>query len=181
MAKYSNMLFSEIFAEFDTKYNREQRLEVLRKYGNDNVWFREFLNYAFNPRIRFDITGIPEYKPSPDPAGLTVTTLNNELRRLYIYIDGHPKRTGKLDPKKEQRLLYTLLISLHKDEAALLAGLLQKKLGVRYLTAKLVKEAFPNMPFDVVEEEKKEEKPAEKTVKKIARIITGAPIQKDEE
>jgi len=151
MAKYSNVLFSEIFAEFDTKYNREQRIAVLQKYGNENVWFKEFLNYAFNPRIQFEISEIPDYKPSPDPAGLTITTLNNELRRLYIFIKGHPKRAAKLDPKKEHRLLYTLLISLHKDEAALLCGLLRKKLGVKYLTARLVKDAFPTMPFEVEE------------------------------
>jgi len=151
MAKYVNLLFSEIFEEFDKLKNRDQRLALLQKYGNDNIWFREFLNYAFNPRIRFDISAVPDYKPSPDPAGLTITTLNNEIRRLYIYIEGHPKRTGKLDTKKEQRLLYTLLISLHKDEAALLVGLLRKKLSVRYLTARLVKDAFPAMPFEVTE------------------------------
>jgi len=165
MAKFTNMLFSEIFAEFDKKYNREGRLEVLRKYGNDNIWFREFLNYAYNPKIRFDITTIPEYKPSSDPAGLSISTLNNELRRLYIFILGHPKRTAKLPPLKESRILYALLTSLHKDEAALLVGLLNKKLGVRYLTAKLVKEAFPNMPFEVEAEEA--QKPVQTNFEKI--------------
>lgn len=153
MAKFTGMLYSEIFSEFDKMKNREDRLMVLRKYGNDNVWFKEFLNYAFHPHIRFDITQIPEYKPSVDPAGLTISTLNNELRRLYIFIPGHPKRTAKLDPKKESRILTTLLISLHKDEAALLVGLFKKNLGVKYLTASLVKEAFPAMPWSV--EEKK--------------------------
>jgi len=151
MAKYTDVLFSEIFEEFDKKTNREHRIEVLRKYGNNNVWFKEFLNYAFNPRIKFDLHAIPTYKPSVDPAGLSITSLNNEMRRLYIFIQGHPKRTGKLDPKKEARILYALLISLHADEAKLLVGLLQKNLGVKYLTAKLVKEAFPGMPFEVVE------------------------------
>lgn len=167
MAKFTNMLFSEIFAEFDKKYNREGRLEVLRKYGNDNIWFREFLNYAFNPKIRFEFAAIPEYTPSVDPAGLQITTLNNELRRLYIFIVGHPKRVTKLDSKKESRILYTLLTSLHKDEAALLVGLLNKKIGVRYLTAKLVKEAFPGMPFEVEAPVEEELKPAQTNFEKI--------------
>lgn len=176
MGKYTNILFSEIFAEFDKKYNREGRLEILRKYGNDNVWFREFLNYAFNPKIRFDVTAIPEYKPSPDPAGLTISTLNNELRRLYIFIVGHPKRVGKLDPKKESRILYAMLISLHKDEAALLVNLLNKKLGVRYLTAKLVKEAFPDMPFEV-EVAEEDPKPVQTNFEKIETGQKSAEIR----
>src|SRR5574337_175451 len=145
------MLFSEIFGEFDKSKNREDRIAVLRKYGV-NIWFKEFLNYAFNPKIRFEIGEIPQYKPAVEPAGLNITTLNNELRRLYIFIVGHPKRVAKLDPKKESRILYTLLSSLHKDEAALLVNCFQKKLGVKYLTPRLVKEAFPTMPFEVEEE-----------------------------
>lgn len=149
MAKYVTKLYSEIFEEFSQMKNRESRIAVLRKYGNVNVWFREFLNYAFNPNIKFEVSKIPAYKPSIDPAGLTISTLGNEMRRLYIFIQGHPKRTAKLDPKKEERLLYTLLISLHKDEAALLVGLINKNLGIKYLTANIVKEAFPQMPWTV--------------------------------
>lgn len=147
--KYANMLFSEIFAEFSHVDGRENRLAVLRKYGTTNKWFCEFLNYAFNPKIQFDITQVPQYKPSADPAGLNITYLNNEMRRLYIFIVGHPKRTAKLDARKEARILNALLGSLHKDEAALLVKLFQKKLEIKYLTSRLVKEAFPFMPYEV--------------------------------
>ncbi len=177
MPKYHNMLFSEIFSEFDKAKTRETRIAVLQKYGTDNVWFREFLNYAFNPRIVFDITKVPDYPVSHDPAGLTISTLNNEMRRLYIFIVGHPKRTVKLDQRKEQHILYTLLTSLHKDEAALLVGLFRKKLGVKFLTARTVKDAFPSMPFEAVEE--KEEKPVP-AKKNLIQVLTGAPIKKEE-
>lgn len=160
--KYANMLFSEIFEEFSKKTTREGRIDILRQYGAQNIWFREFLNYAFNPRINFEITKIPDYKPAPEPAGLNYMNLSNEMRRLYIFIIGHPKRSAKLDPRKEERILSALLGSLHKDEAALLVGLFQKKLGVKYLTAKLVKEAFPTMPFEVIEEEETTTKPKPK-------------------
>ncbi len=144
------MLFSEIIEEFNKANGREARVAVLQKYGV-NPWFREFLNYAFNPRIRFDIGQIPTYKPAPEPAGLNFTNLSNEFRRLYIFVDGHPKRTAKLDAKHEERILNVLLSSLHKDEAELLVKLFSKNLGVKYLTARIVKEAFPNMPFEVAE------------------------------
>ena len=144
--KYSNVLFSEIVTEFTKCRARDKRIEVLRKYG-DNRWFLEFLNYAFNPRIQFDIDTIPSYKPAVEPAGLNYASLTNEIRRLYIFIIGHPKRTGK--PRKEAQLLYTLFSSLHRDEAALLVKLFAKDLEVPYLSAKLVKEAFPQLPFEV--------------------------------
>jgi len=146
--KYSNVLFSEIFQEFSKCRARDKRVEVLRKYG-DNRWFLEFLNYAFNPRIQFDIDNIPNYKPAVEPAGLNYASLTNEIRRLYIFIIGHPKRTGKLDAKREARILHTLLSSLHRDEAELLVKLFAKKLEVPYLSARLVKEAFPQLPFEV--------------------------------
>lgn len=179
MARYSNMLFSEIFAEFDKAKLREHRIAVLQKYGADHTWFKEFLNYAFNPKIRFEVSAIPDYKPSVDPPGLTITTLNNEMRRLYIFVVGHPKRTGKLDPKKEQHILYTMLTSLHKDEAALLVGLLRKKLGIKYLTARTVKEAFPTLPFEV-EAEEEEKKPVKKTVSVDTQYTTGVVTIKGE-
>lgn len=153
--KFANKLFGEIFQEFDQAKTREARIAVLRKYEG-NRWFVEFLNYAFNPRIHFDVFKVPAYRESPDPAGLAVTNLSNEMRRLYIFILGHPKRTTKLDPKKEERLLNVLLGSLHKDEAALVAKLLSKDkdLKIKYLTPSLVKEAFPKMPFELPEAEK---------------------------
>lgn len=144
-----NVLYSEIFEEFNKANGREARIAVLRKYGNTNVWFREFLNYAFNPKINFEVSQIPNYKPSVDPAGLNYTYLNHELRRLYIFIVGHPKRIAKLDPRKEARILNALLGALHKDEAALLVKLFSKKLDIKYLSPRLVKEAFPHLPFTV--------------------------------
>ena len=146
--RYSNVLFSEIITEFSKCRDRAKRIEVLRKYG-DNRWFLEFLNYAFNPRIQFDIDNIPEYKPAVEPAGLNYSSLTNEVQRLYIFIQGHPKRTVKLDARREQRILQALFASIHKDEAALLVKLFKKDLDVPYLSARLVKEAFPQLPFEV--------------------------------
>jgi hypothetical protein len=146
---YASVLFNEIIEEFDKARNREQRVAVLQKYGK-NIWFKEFLNYAFNPKIHFDISQIPNYKPAVEPAGVCYSSLSNEMRRLYIFISGHPKRTAKLDAKKEARILNAVLGSVHKDEAALLVKCFKKDLEVRYLTARLVKEAFPELPFEVV-------------------------------
>jgi hypothetical protein len=146
--RYSNVLFSEIMTEFSKCRDRAKRIEVLRKYG-DNRWFLEFLNYAFNPRIQFDVGSVPDYKPAVEPAGLNYSSLTNEVQRLYIFIAGHPKRTSKLDPRRELRILQALFQSIHRDESALLVKLFKKDLEVPYLSARLVKEAFPQLPFEV--------------------------------
>ena len=65
-------LYSEIFEEFDKAKNKQERLAVLRKY--DHPRFREFLNCAFNPHIKFDVE-IPPYRPAIEPAGLNSTYL----------------------------------------------------------------------------------------------------------
>jgi hypothetical protein len=157
---FASVLFNEIFDEFDKQKNRENRIAVLRKYAA-NIWFKEFLNYAFNPKIVFDIAQIPNYKPAVEPAGVCYSNLSNEMRRLYIFIVGHPKRTVKLPPLKEARILNALLGAVHKEEAALLVKCFKKDLEIRYLTPSLVKEAFPGLPFEVaqaqVEEAKKPE------------------------
>ncbi len=145
---YASVLFHEIFDEFNKAKNRDQRIAVLQKYGR-NIWFKEFLNYSFNPKIHFDISQIPNYKPAVEPAGVCYSNLSNEMRRLYIFIVGHPKRTAKLDAKKEARILNALLGAVHKEEAELLVKCFKKDLEIKYLTARLVKEAFPTLPFDL--------------------------------
>jgi hypothetical protein len=147
---YASVLFNEIFEEFDKAKTREARVAVLQKYGK-NIWFKEFLNYAFNPKIHFDISQIPNYRPAVEPAGVCYSNLSNEMRRLYIFVVGHPKRSVKLDAKKEARILNALLGAVHKEEAALLVKCFKKDLEVKFLTARLVKEAFPELPFEITQ------------------------------
>jgi hypothetical protein len=42
-------------------------------------------------------------------------------------------------------MFLVILEALHKDEAALLLRLVKKDLGVKFLTRKLVEEAFPGL------------------------------------
>ena len=138
----TDKLYSEIFAEFDKAKNKTERIAVLRKY--DHPRFREFLNYAFNPNVKFDVP-IPNYRPAVEPAGLNFAYLSSEVPKLYRFIIGHPMRADGLSETKQKQLLLVLLESLHKDEAELLVKLIKKDLGVKYLTMNLVMEAFPGI------------------------------------
>lgn len=136
-------LYSEIFEDFDKAQNKEQRIQVLRK--NDHVRFREFLAYAFNENIKFDVELPANYRPAIEPAGLNHAYLDSEVNKLYRFVENHPNRAPDFKGKKQSQIILVLLEALHKDEAALFLKLLRKDLGVKYLTKKLVEEAFPGI------------------------------------
>ena len=136
----SDILYSEIFAEFDKATTKAERLAVLRKY--DHPRFREFLKYALSPNVKFDVE-IPKYRPAVEPAGLNFTYLSSEVTKFYRFIVGHPKRPAGLTPQKQRQLLLVILESLHKDEAQILVNLIKGDIGIKYLTLNLVTEAYP--------------------------------------
>ena len=137
-------LYSEILAEFDSATTRAEKISVLRKY--DHPRFRMFLEMVYNPEVKFSVE-IPNYRPAIEPAGLNYTYLDIEVSKLYRFIPDHPKLEGAvLDEKKKKSLLVTTLESLHKDEAELLVKAITKKdLGVKYLTNKIIKEAYTDI------------------------------------
>ena len=138
-------MYSEIFAQFGLLKTEAERIALLQKYGTFN--FKEFLNYAFNPRIKFDVKGIPPYKPSIMPVGLSESYLHHEVRKLYMFIPVHSKYRAKLNEHREQTILRDVLSALHPTEADLLIKTIQKTLKVKNLTPGLIKKAFPEMPF----------------------------------
>jgi hypothetical protein len=135
-------LYSEIFEEFDKATTKQERINVLKKY--DHPRFRSFLQAAFHPDVQFDVP-IPPYRPAPEPAGLNFTYLDIEMAKVYRFIKNHPAKPEGLTPEKERQLLLVILESLHKDEAELLTRLIQKNLGIKHLTSKLVQETFPGL------------------------------------
>ena len=132
------LLFSEIFEQIELAVTKEERIEILQKNKSDSLI--EFFRLLYDTNIEFDVE-IPNYKPAIEPAGLNFTYLHTEVKKLYRYVKGDP-RADVLTQKKKQDLLAVTLESLHKDEAELLVGLVNKDIGVRHLNEKLVKEAY---------------------------------------
>ena len=139
-------LYFEIFEEFE-KASGKNKVEVLRKYGS--AAFKNFLCCAMHPNITFDIKELPTFRPAVEPAGLNYVYIEQEMGQVYKYITNHPAKPTDLTLKKQMELLVVTLESLHKDEAELFANMFRKALKVRGLNAKVVKEAFPELPFEV--------------------------------
>lgn len=135
-------LYSEILDEFDKAETRADKIAVLRKH--DHPRLREFFWYAFSEEVQFDVQ-VPKYKPAVEPAGLNMSYLHMEVPKLYRFVINHPKRTPGLNGSRQQNLLIGILESVHKDEAEILVKLINKDLKIKYLTANIVKEAYPGI------------------------------------
>lgn len=142
----SNRLYSEIFEEFEKASGSKAKVEVLRKYGTKP--FKNFLCCALHPNITFDVKEVPKYKPALEPAGLNFVYLEQEMAQIYKYITHHPAKPVDITPTRQRELLIVTLESLHRDEAEILSNMFMKALKVRGLNAKIVKEAFPELPFE---------------------------------
>ena len=139
------LLFHEIFEKFEELKTRDERINYLR--ANYTPQFKEFLRGAFDPNIVFKVN-IPIYRPAVEPEGLNYSTLHNEMDRVYLFIDGHPKTPAGITEDKKEYVLKNMLEAIHKKEAEFLLAMLKKTLKVKFLTAKLVNEAYPDIEIE---------------------------------
>jgi hypothetical protein len=139
----SEKLYSEIFDEFENAPTKQDRINILRREGDER--FRFFLQLVFNPAIEFDIALPDRYRPAKEPAGLNFAYLDTQMPKMYRFIKNHPMRPEGFTTEKTTQQLLVMIESLHRDEAAIILEVLQKKFKVKHLTHSLVKEAFPDL------------------------------------
>jgi hypothetical protein len=139
------LLFHEIFEKFEQLKTREERLTYLR--SNHTYQFKEFLRGAFDPNVIFKVN-IPKYRPAVEPEGLNYSTLHNEMDRMYLFVEGHPKTPAGITEDRKEYVLKNMLEAIHKEEALLLLAMLKKDLKIKFLTAKLVKEVYPDIEIE---------------------------------
>jgi hypothetical protein len=139
------LLFHEIFEKFEQLKTREERLTYLR--NNHTYQFKEFLRGAFDPNVIFKVN-IPKYRPAVEPEGLNYSTLHNEMDRVYLFVEGHPKTPIGITEDKKEYVLKNMLEAIHKKEAELLIAMLKKDLKIKFLTAKLIKEVYPDIEIE---------------------------------
>lgn len=134
----------EVFDEFEKAKNKKERMEVIRK--NLSQTLVDILKLTYHPNYKWKIKELPEnFRLANDVLpGLTYDTLNSQLRRLYIFQEGHPTAEA-LTEKRRNDLLFQILNSLEPREAEIVLGIFSKDQGVKGLDYKFVKEAFPQM------------------------------------
>lgn len=133
----------EIFEEYEKLDTHEQRIECLRK--NDNYALRSVLQGAFDPKIEFTVESVPYYKPVQVPVGLSYSTIMQELKRVYLFVKGHPNVSPNLTENRKTQILIQILETLEPKEATVFMNMLLKNLKVKNLDESVVKEAFPDL------------------------------------
>lgn len=133
----------EVFDDFRNATTKQDRLNVLRR--NDSYALRNILTGAFDPRVKFTVNKVPEYRKVDVPAGLSYSHMTEALSRVYLWVEGNPKTPKGLTEKRATELLLQLLESLEPKEAEVFASMMRKDLKIPHLTVKLINEAFPGL------------------------------------
>lgn len=134
----------EIFDEFELAKSKAARMNVIEK--NLSHVLTQVLDLTFHPKYQWVVKELPDnYKvPTDMLPGITHDSLNAQLRRMYMFQDGHPT-CASLGEKRRNELLIQMLESIEPREAEVVLGIFQKDQHVKGLTYAFVKEAFPNM------------------------------------
>ncbi len=109
---------------------------------NDTIPLRQVLKGAFDPNIEWLLPpGDVPYTANDAPIGTEHTLLQQEAKRLYLFIKGGD---NSLSNTKRETLFIQMLEGLCAEEAAFLVTVVNKKVNNKYkgFTANLVKDAF---------------------------------------
>jgi hypothetical protein len=134
----------EIFDDFEMAWSKQEKIKVIE--NNLSPLFVEVLRLTFHPDFQWKVKEYPEnyIEDYTKHGGLSECQLNTELRKLYLFQQGHPSAEN-LTPRKQKELLIQLLESLEPREAEVVMGIFRKDQGVEGLTYEFVKECFPDM------------------------------------
>lgn len=138
------MLVSEILSLVEKAKTKEEKKQILIQYNNNHALLF-MLCLSYDPKLSWQLPeGAPPFKKEVErPMGYQQTTIQNELRRFYIW--GNPDTN--LPKIKKESLFIEMLEGLHHTEADIVIACKDKKLDSLYqsVTEDLVRETFPNM------------------------------------
>ena len=131
---------SEVLDEVSKADSEEKKIALLRKY--DTIPLKKILYAALVTKVKFLIEGEVKYKPTDVPHGLADTSLYQEVKKLYLFVEG-----GSPIAAAKRLEIYTVLLeTIQKDEAEVLECTRLKTLSARYnLSRSVVEKAFPGL------------------------------------
>lgn len=139
------LLVSEIFDLVEKEPSKEGKIFLLRKHQLPIL--KAILHMNYEGSVNFMLPeGTPPFKKEIDtPIGYEKTTLNMELKRLYIWLQPNIN----ISRLKKESLFIEMLEGLHHTEADIICLAKDKILHSKYpsLTMDLTKEAFPDIVY----------------------------------
>lgn len=141
MAYHTTKEIFEIFEEFEQQSTKAKRKEVLLKYENVTA-LKDVLRGTFDDSLQFLL---PEGKPpfTPNRPESVPSSLLRKNKDFAYFVKGGPGTN--MPAFKRETLFIRLLESIHPADAEVVLSMVNKTSPVKYLTKKLVQEAFPNL------------------------------------
>lgn len=133
----------EIFRDFERAPDRASKIAVLQK--NKRQTLLDVLQGAFHPDIKYLIKSKPSFRKSDAPPGMGYSSIDIEMKRIYLFVEGSKSAPKELTDVRRQHLLIQILESLEALEAEVFMNMILKDLKVKGLTYKIVQEAFPEL------------------------------------
>lgn len=141
MALTHKMQVFEIFDKAMKAKNREERIKVLQE--NDIMPVLDILRGTFDETIQWNLPdGTPPYTPNEESSPPS-TLLKQHLNFKY-FVKGL-RESSSLNKVKREKMFIDLLEAVHPRDAELVVSMINKKSPHRYLTKKLVQDAFPSL------------------------------------
>jgi len=141
MALTHKMQVFEILDKATKAKNRDERIKVLQE--NNIMPVLDILRGTFDETIQWNLPdGTPPYTPNEESSPPS-TLLKQHLNFKY-FVKGL-RESNSLNKIKREKMFIDLLESVHPRDAELVISMINKKSPHRYLTKKLVQEAFPNL------------------------------------
>lgn len=129
--------------EVERASSRQEKINTLRKYSGPVL--KAVLGHTFDPNVKWLLPpGTPPYKALPQDSDMEVS-LESEIRRLYLFIEGPQEIQKTLTSRKREELWIGLLESVGPNEAKMLCCMKDGTLPFESITRDLIAEAFPNL------------------------------------
>jgi hypothetical protein len=138
-----NQNMYEIFRDFERAPDRAAKIAVLHK--NNRPALLDLLQGALHPDVKFTVKSKPSYRRSDAPPGMGYSSIDVEIRRAYLFVEGSTRAPPNLTDIRRQEILIQILEALESAEADVFMNMILKDLKVKGLTYKLVQEAFPGL------------------------------------
>ena len=129
----------KILEEANSIQNAEERAEFMKK--NMRLSVAKVLAIFHNESIEFEKFKDVAYSTKHNKAGISDSTLDHEIKRLYIF-----QKKSPLDPDRKKVKLIQILESMHGEESDFVwNNLIQKKNPYKNLNKNFIKKYFPNI------------------------------------
>ena len=139
-----NPFQTEILDLVSKQRTKAKKIEVLREHRNDALVSLLIWNFDDTCFSALPEGGVP-YKPNDAPAGTEHTSLRQEVRHFYNFIQGG---NPSLSKTRRENIFIQILETLHPDEAQLLVTVKDKCLEDFYnITQEVVSEAYPDITW----------------------------------